>query len=114
MKKSFALIWNEEYDYVNLLQETEKHFNVNFRSITPNHASGINNEMQFMVDISPNKLHFKFPRDAKEQNLTHAMEHIKSFAKYQFENQTIGIKYYDDRANKATNLDIEGVRTVLL
>lgn len=113
MMKSFALIWNETQDYVNLLKETEQYFNIDFHSISPNHASGINNEMHFMLDVSPNKMHFMFPRNTEEETFSHALKHIKEFTETQFENKTVGIKYYD-YFNDKNKLHIERVKTVVL
>lgn len=113
MTKSFAMILNEGNDYLNLLKAAEKHFKVNFHNVSSTNASAINNEMQFVVDISPNKIQFMFPINTEEENQCKTIEQIKEFAKYQFENQTVGLKNYDS-SNSLGELNIEGVKTVLL
>ncbi|HDR4735382.1 TPA: hypothetical protein QCR36_000906 [Bacillus cereus] len=113
MTKSFAMILNERNDYLTLLKAAEKHFKVNFHNISSTNASGINNELQFIVDVSPNKIQFMFPINHQEEHQFKTIEQIKEFAKYQFENQTVGLKNYDV-SNSLNEFNIEGVKTIVL
>lgn len=113
MSKSFALIIDPNNNYENLIQESKRCFRINFKYVTPYYANGIQYDMEFMLDITPNKFHFLLPENIKEDKYNSIISSTKKFMKKSFKDQIVGIKLYNNKNENLFN-DVEGVTTLTI
>lgn len=97
MNYSFALIIsrNSNIDYHSLLRTCSKYFDVNFHNVSSTNANAIHLEKQFFLDVTPSKIQFLFPEVTNKDIYDDAIDSIKKYINNFFENETIGIQYFD-------------------
>lgn len=108
--KSFALIFDKYYDYDELIKQSEKHFGLNYRNSIHKNAVAIHNKKQFVLDVTPQKMHFMFPEQLDQELYCDVVNLARSFLKEHFKNQIIGVRHYGISGGELDS--IEGVTTL--
>ncbi|MFJ8071620.1 hypothetical protein ACIQZD_22145 [Peribacillus sp. NPDC096447] len=105
MSKSFALIIDPENDYKRIIEKSEKYYDMHFHNISHSNVSGIQDEMELMLDITPNKIHFMVPEKIDEQKFNTIISVTRNFISNSFENQIVCVKYYENQKEFFNDLD---------
>ncbi|MFS0553451.1 hypothetical protein [Brevibacillus sp. 179-C9.3 HS] len=107
--KSFALIFDRDFDYNELIKQSEKHFGLNYRNSNYENAIAIHNNKQFVLDVTPQKMLFMFPEQLDQELYCDVVSLTRTFLKEHFKNQIIGVRHYGVSDGELDS--IEGVTT---
>ncbi|MCM3368613.1 hypothetical protein V2B35_14735 [Bacillus safensis] len=97
MNYSFTLVLESNFlKFKKLLSECEKFLNINMKKINKSNASGVQEDLELFLFVTPRQLEFRLPESIDSRKLKKVIDQTKKMIITLFSNRSLGVIYHSE------------------